>query len=69
MKLRTYGRTELAQCYNPQLSPDAAWRKLRQWIALAGNLEERLAQAGYHPGQRTFTPKQVEMIVQALGDP
>lgn len=27
-RLRAYGRTELAQAYNPHLSPGAAWQKL-----------------------------------------
>ena len=31
-KIRTYGRTELAQLYSPGLCPQAAFRKLNQWI-------------------------------------
>lgn len=29
-KIRTYGRTELAQLYSPGLCPQAAFRKLNQ---------------------------------------
>ena len=34
-KIRTYGRTELAQLYCPTMNPRAAFRKLMQWIDLS----------------------------------
>ena len=55
--MRLYGRTELAQLYCPELTPDAAWRKLKRWIT------------GYAPSQRSFTPKMVEHIFYYLGEP
>ena len=67
--LRAYGRTELAQAYNPYLSPGAAWQKLSLWIHLYPDLTERLKAIGYSPHQRVFTPRQVAMIVEALGEP
>ena len=67
--LRAYGRTELAQAYCPQLSPGAAWQKLSTWINLYPGLPERLKAIGYSPRQRVFTPRQVAMIVEALGEP
>lgn len=66
---RAYGRTELAQVYCPQLSPGAAWQKLSLWIHLYPELTERLKAIGYSPHQRVFTPRQVAMIVEALGEP
>ena len=30
--IRSYGRTELAQCYFPDLNPQVAHRKLQGWI-------------------------------------
>ena len=68
-RLRAYGRTELAQAYNPHLSPGAAWQKLSLWIHLYPDLTERLKAIGYSPHQRVFTPRQVAMIVEALGEP
>ncbi len=68
-RLRAYGRTELAQAYNPHLSPGAAWQKLSMWIHLYPELTERLKAIGYSPHQRVFTPRQVAMIVEALGEP
>lgn len=54
--IRTYGRTELALLYSPHLCPDAAFRKLRQWIDLYPGLRENLllqggsaARAATHP--------------------
>ena len=63
---RAYGRTELAQAYCPHLSPGAAWQKLSMWINLYPG---RLKAIGYSPRQRVFTPRQVAMIVEALGEP
>lgn len=68
-RIREYGRTELAQAYCPGITPDAAWRKLRHWISLFPGLDRRLATIGYTPRCRSFTPAQVQMIVEALGEP
>ena len=44
--IRSYGRTELAQCYFPDLNPQVAHRKLQGWINYYPNLRERLNAAG-----------------------
>ena len=49
IKIREYGRTELAQVYSPDITPEAAWRKLRNWIALFPGLTDRLSDVGYTP--------------------
>ena len=67
--MKEYGRTELAQRYCPLLTPDAAWRKLKRWIALNRDLTHELQQLGYIPSQRSFTPKMVELIFYYLGEP
>ena len=66
---RTFGRTELAQLYSPDLTAEAAWRKLKRWIALNGDLTARLTELGYTPNQRSFTPKMVACIFHYLGEP
>ena len=66
---RTFGRTELAQLYSPDLTAEAAWKKLKRWIALNGDLTARLTELGYRPSQRSFTPKMVEQIFHYLGEP
>ena len=68
--VRQYGRTELAQAYSPNITPESAWKKLKAWIENYPGLTGRLAAAGYNPcGQRIFTPAQVRMIVEAIGEP
>ena len=67
--IRKYGRTELAQLYCPDITPAAAWRNLRQWIRCFPGLEESLAEHGYTRRCRSFTPAQVRLIVEALGEP
>ena len=68
-EIRQYGRTELAQLYSPDITPESAWKKLKQWIDHYPGLDERLHTLGYHPRQRIFTPAQVAMIVGAIGEP
>ena len=68
--IRQYGRTELAQAYPPHITPEAAWKKLRMWIDTYPRLNSQLLAAGYNPSrQRIFTPAQVLMIVEAIGEP
>ncbi len=68
-RIRSYGRTELAQAYSPDLSPTAAWRRLDQWISRYPGLMAQLRALGYREGQRSWTPAQVDAIVGALGEP
>lgn len=68
-KTCTYGRTELAQLYCPNLCPQAAFRKFNQWIDLYPNLRNELSAHGLSPKARTYTPAQVRLIVEALGEP
>ncbi|WP_300701973.1 DUF4248 domain-containing protein [Bacteroides sp.] len=67
--IRTYGRTELAQIYCPDLCPQAAFRKLNHWIDLYPGLRDDLSALGLCPHTRTYTPAQVGLIVAALGEP
>ena len=68
-RIRSYGRTELAQLYNPCLTPKAAYRKLVGWIDHYPGLAVRLAELGKLPGSRSYPPAQVREIVGALGEP
>lgn len=67
--VRELGRSELASYYAPGISPQSAWKKLKLWIHRSPGLEERLAQTGYDRRQRTFTPRQVSLIIDAIGEP
>lgn len=61
---RTFGRTELAQLYFPNLLPKTAWEKLRSWFEINERLSPLL-----HTGRRTFTPAEVALIIDQLGEP
>lgn len=67
--LREYGRAELAALYCPNIAPVSAWRKLKKWIDRHPELPDRLAATGYNNHARGFTPAQVQLIVDALGEP
>lgn len=67
--IRTYGRTELAQLYSPELTVEAAYRKMKRWIVLNPGLLERLYELGYQQGRRSYTPLEVRVIIDALGEP
>ena len=68
-RIKEYGRTELARLYCPNIEPESAWKKFRKWIALYPGLEARLTEIGYSDRNRGFTPSQVRLIVEALGEP
>ena len=68
-KLQQYGRMELAQIYCPDIAPESAWKKLKIWINHYPGLSERLRQLGYDGSTRSFSPAQVQAIVEALGEP
>ena len=62
--LRAYGRTELAQKYFPNISPKAAWHKLRSLL-----LEyDALASLATMP-RRTLTVREVADVFELLGAP
>lgn len=68
-KIRTYGRTELAQIYFPELCPQAAFRKLNQWIDFHPTLRGELHALVPSAKVRAYTPAQVQLIYNALGEP
>lgn len=61
---RTFGRSELAQLYFPNLKPMTAWEKLKDWLSI----NPRLSALASLP-RRTFTPAEVQLIVAELGEP
>ena len=61
---RTFGRSELAQQYFPQLSAMSAWRKLKEWLEYNPQLRHL-----HDLTLRTFTPAEVQLIYHELGEP
>ena len=68
-EIRTYGKGELAQLYCPNVTIGAARKKLKVWMNYYPNLMDDLRSIGYSELSRTFTPAQVRLIVEALGEP
>lgn len=63
-KITTYGKQELAQLYN------VSWRTMKNWIERNRQLKDDLEAAGYNNTKcHTFTPHQVGIIIQYLGEP
>ncbi len=60
---------ELAQIYCHTIMPESAWKKFRRWMQLYPGLMESLTAIGYNEHSRSFTPAQVRLIVDALGEP
>ena len=61
---KTYGRTELAQLYFPNILPCNAWQKLRALMQENPALSDLTKQK-----RRTFLPAEVNLIYQHLGRP
>ena len=68
-KIKSYAYCELALLYFPNSTKRSASVQLRRWIIYNKQLEIQLAATGVKRGQRVLTPKQVEIIVNALGVP
>ncbi|MEO5182656.1 DUF4248 domain-containing protein, partial [Bacteroides ovatus] len=51
------------------LTDIAAYRKMKKWIFLCPGLLQRLYDLGYESKRRSFTPLEVRVIVDALGEP
>ena len=63
-QIKTFGRSELAQLYFPQLQQKSAWQKLRQWFSINPRLRQLSSLS-----RRTFTPAEVSLIYAELGEP
>jgi hypothetical protein len=69
MKRNSYSRSELAALYLPDFTPRAAIRQINNWMGVHPWLKKRLLEAGADDHTRFYTPRQVEIIFEALGEP
>lgn len=67
-KTHAYGLQELAMLYFPNSTPQAASNQLKKWMSKE-KLLAKLVEAGYEPGQKILTPRQVSVIVDHVGEP
>jgi len=68
-RTRALSMKELAVLYSPTLTPQGAFKRLNEWIALYPGLHDKLRTTGWRKGQRVLAPVMVELIVDALGEP
>lgn len=62
-------KQQLALLFCDGLTPHAAVNRLMKWIAHCPALLEALYATGYKKHNRIFSPKQVALIFQYLGEP
>ena len=67
--IRSYTKKELALMYFPESMPRTAVNHLMSWIRRCEPLWQQLQASGYHPTSKLFTPRQVQAIVEKLGEP
>ncbi len=68
-KTKSYGVCELACLFLPTLSCRSASNQFRNWIKKNEKLKQTLFDAGFHNRQKIYTPKQVQIIIEHLGEP
>jgi hypothetical protein len=68
-KIKSYGYGELAMLYFPDCTKKSASVQFRRWILFDKRLESELLNAGFSPGKKILTPKQVEIVVAIIGEP
>lgn len=68
-QLRSYGKTELAVLYLPELKEESARKTFIDWIKHHPKLPAALTETGLMPKAKIFNPLQVRLIIEALGTP
>lgn len=68
-KIKTYTKKELALMYFPESMPRTAVNHLMAWIRRCLPLWQELSASGYQPASKAFTPRQVKIITEMLGEP
>jgi hypothetical protein len=62
-------KQQLALLYSADLTPHSAVNRLMRWIGQCEPLLKALDETGYKKYNRIFSPKQVALIFQYLGEP
>lgn len=67
--IRGYHKADLALMYHPNMSATAAMGKMRRWINRNARLKEKLLEVQISALNHTYTPKEVAILVEFLGEP
>lgn len=62
-------KKQLAMLYFPGDAPRTASVHLMRWIRRNADLSAALAATGYHPRDKYFSPRQVALVYEYLGEP
>lgn len=69
-EIRAYTKKELALCYFPESqNPHTAVGHLMRWITHCAPLYCELQQGGYQKNSKWFSPREVRLITEFLGEP
>lgn len=68
-KIRSYGYGELALLYFPNSTKSSASTQLGRWLKQNENLNKQLIESGYKLRKKILTPRQVQLIIESLGEP
>jgi hypothetical protein len=69
-EIRSYGKSELAMRYFPKAqTPSGALSNLNFWIRRCTDLSAALRACGMARKAKSYTPKEVALIVYYLGEP
>ena len=69
-KIQQYGKSELALLYFPNAATaSGALSNLNYWIRCNNTLTMALQKCGMPPHSKFFTPKEVSLIIEYLGEP
>ena len=69
MNTRAYSKKELALLFFPDSTPETAVKHLMALIRRNDMLWDALQEMGYYSKSKTFTPRQVQAIIDWLGAP
>ena len=67
--IKGYHKADLARMYHPDLSAHAAMGKMRRWINRNAELKRRMQEVQVSVLNHTYTPKEVAILVEFLGEP
>jgi len=68
-RIRAYAYSELASLYSPEISVQAAAKRLSRWFEQHPSLRAELEKLGWQKSDRLLTPMQVKVITSHLGEP
>ena len=67
--IKSYHKADLALMYHPGLSAVAAMGKMRRWINRNPELKRRMHEVQVSVLNHSYTPREVAIIVEFLGEP